>query len=137
MPVNYTAIADHVDANGWQDYETAFAAMAAETTTHTKAEARYNELDLMRELGMATAGAVLDKLEQALPARVVRAIQGAGIDLVHAETSAVLDSLVPAVLTTEERSALSGLTVEIVSTWPGLRAGHVQNAMQMRASGEI
>lgn len=135
----YAAIADRaIEVLGalkpllWKE---AFNLMKDDTVIKQKVETRYNEVDILRELGMVTGGAILDKLENALPARVVRAIQGNGIDLAHAETQTVLSSLVPSVLTQAEHDALIALVSETVPMFPNLRAGEVQNALEWRDQG--
>lgn len=137
----YAAIADRaVEVLGALEptrWEEAYNAIKSETVTRQKSEVRYNEIDILRELGMVTGGEILDKLEAALPARVVRAIQGEGIDLAHTETQAVLTSLVPSVLTQAEHDMLIALVAETVPVFSNLRPGEVQNALEWRYQGVI
>lgn len=139
MRVNYVAIADDAQANGDATYQAAFTRMSAETVTEPKTEAFYSELSLMSELGVTLADTILNKVEAAVSPRLVRMIQSEkGVNLADAETLTLLESLkVAAVIDQSEQDALVALTSETKPKWPGLKPGHVQNAMQMRVGGLI
>jgi len=152
MAVDYKAIADRAQAIlGAVDparYQEAYVAMSAETTTRAKpGGVRMNRRILMATLGVATSAALLAKvaagidgspLDSATKTYLKAEIDGEGIDLSHPETQAMLQSFVDAgVLTAAEHDQLTSLTQEEVSAWPGLLPGHVQNALEKRAAGEV
>jgi len=119
-------------------FQEAFDVMKLETKSVDKEEARYTEIKMMAELGMAQADALLTKLEAQLPERVARSIQTVGINLALTETKAVLTQLKDAsAITQGEYDTMMALTKEQAHSWPGLRAGEVQNALQLRAGGHI
>jgi len=152
MAVDYKAIADRAQAIiGSPDpskYVTAYNTMATETVTRQKpGEVRLNRRLVMRELGVATAAALLAKVAAGIDATALDAdtkaylkaeINGEGIDLKHQETQAMLQSFVNGgVLTTAEMDQLLGLLSETAPAWPGLLPGQVQNALEKRAAGEV
>lgn len=138
----YTPLADRaveilgsVDVSRWEE---AAGQMMTETITRSKGVARYTDLDVVRDLGMADGGVLLDKLESVLPQRIVRAMQDIGIDLAHDETKAVLLQLkTESAITADEYDTLIGLGVETAQRFPGLRPGEVQNALQWREEGIV
>jgi len=112
--------------------------LMAETITREKTSARYTDLDILRELGMETGGAILDKLEAVLPARVVQSMQDQGIDLAHSETKKTLQLLViGGAISQPDYELLLALTNETVPRFPGLRPGEVQNALEWRQDRTI
>ena len=143
MRVNYKAIADRAEAIiGSADslqYEIAYDAMILETTTTDLESAWYNEIDLMSTLGASEADALLDKIEANVSPRMVRMIQSEkGINLADPQTKGMLAALkAGGAITAGEETSLLDLTKEDKSDWPGLKNGHVQNALEYRAGGIV
>ena len=151
--VDYAAIADRAEQIiGSADpakYQLAYDQMITETTTHTKpGEVRMNRRMVMGALGAATGDAILAKVfvgldNSGLSAAGIASIKadidtGEGIDLNNPETQAMLQGFVNAgILTQAEMDQLMSLTQETVPAWPGLLPGHVQNALEKRAAGEV
>lgn len=142
MQTDYAAIADRaVELLGEINpvrWEEVVSVMQAETITRDKQDARYTDLDILRDLGSETGDALLDKIEAAVKPRVSRMIQSVGLDLAHNETKSVLQQLLTAgAIDQTDYDALIGLTKETVPRFPGLRPGEIQNALQWREAGEI
>lgn len=142
---DYAAIADRAVAilGGADDsrYQEAYTAMLAETAQQpVTGPVHENEVGMMSRLGVDAADAVLNKIEAAVPARVVRAIHSSlGINLSDPQTIALLDKLVmTGTISQQERDAvLAPIQPKTVPAWPDLKPGHVQNALQWRAAGRI
>lgn len=152
MVVDYKSIADRAEqiigSADPSQYMTAYNAMVNETTTRQKpGEVRMNRRMLMRELGAFTADSLLQKIKTGIDGSsfttdtktyLFNEINGEGIDLNHPETQQMLQSFVSAgVMTQTDYDQIMALTQEIISTWPDLKPGQVQNALELRAAGEI
>ena len=133
---DYAAIAARaVEVIGSADpaqHQTAFDVMVAETETRAKTENYETERAVPARLGVSTGDALLAKIEAAVPARVQRLIQsGDGINLADPETVGLVAALVAGgALTQQEADDLLASNTETVLSWPGLKPGHVLNALE-------
>ena len=152
MAVDYKAIADRAEQIiGSPDRDRAadaYNVMSAETVTREKdGEVRMNRRMLMRELGAMTADALLQKIKTGIEnagfstdtvTYLLDEINGEGLDLKHPETQAMLQNFVDGgIMTQDDLDLLLGLINETIPAWPGLKLGEVQNALEMRANGEV
>lgn len=121
----------------------AYEALKAETTTQPKDVVRINPRDLAASLGFATASSIIAKLKALGGDLMADLLDSAeGLDLKHPESQSVLsawhDNTDPAKLSDAEYNALIGLTAdEVVSKWPKIQPGHVQNALEWRLAGRV
>lgn len=152
MAVDYKAIADRAEqiigSADPSQYMTAYNVMVNETINRKKpGEVRMNRRMLMRELGAFTADSLLQKIKAGIEGSsftddtkmyLLDEINTEGIDLNHLETQQLLQSFVSSgIMTQADYDQLTGLTNETVLSWSGLKPGHVQNALERRAMGEI
>lgn len=143
MKVKYKEIADRaVEVLGVLDitrWEEAFNAMKLEGVVALKDSAWYNEILLMSELGTMEADALLTKIESAIPARVAKLIGSEkGMNLVDPQVAGMMNSILGGgAITQVEHDSIMGLASEFKFTWPDLKAGHVQNALEYRAQGKV
>lgn len=140
MSVDYKGIADAV-LDG-EDAETAFARLSAETIEQPPpAEIYESELGLMSRLGVQLADTILTKIDGAVSERVVRMIRSErGINLADPQTAALVAGLVQAGVldqATEADQLMEPTLPTQVAKWPGLKLGHVVNAIEWRAGGMI
>lgn len=138
MKVDYAAIADAVQPG--EVAEQAFTRMAAETvTTPVVGDVYESELGLMSRLGVHDADAILSAIEAAVPERVTRMIRSdRGINLADPQTQGMVAQLVAGgVLTQADSDKLLATLTKTEPAWPGLKLGHVINAVEWRAAGRI
>ena len=140
---DYKSIADRaVQIIGSADpaqYDLAYSTMVSETVTELLTSSWHNELSIISKLGLTNGNTILDKIAGAVPSRVQRLIQSdKGVNLADNQTIALLNSLLTAnVITSAEMNSLTALTSTTKPKWPGLKPGHVQNALEFRAGGII
>ena len=142
--IDYAAIADRaVELIGSADeaqHMAAYQQMKDETvTTQVSGPVFETEIDLMSRLGVQDADTILSKIEAAVTARVQRLIQSErGINLNDPQTQGLIAALVQGGALTQGESdmLMAGLTSTALR-FHGLRSGHVQNALQKRAAGEV
>lgn len=131
--VDYAAIADA--AAVYADYQTAFDAMSALTEPAPNATLSGNDLrlwaaqrdadyqilkagtDVLSEIAIRLINTPDSQLSMADP-RVQGFIEGMGISQAG-------------------KDALYAMAARTQKVWPGLKLGHVQNAVQMRAEGRV
>ena len=131
MPIDYKAIADEVSAKGYADYETAFAAMSAETVSADKTTAIVTEGMILSGLGVTEGSTFIAALEANLPAPVIRVLQASGIDVADPEAKASLAAMLAGGLITQAAADFcAAQAVEVKPKWPRLEPGHVQNAVE-------
>ena len=130
MRIDYAAIAAAVQPG--EDYEQAYTRMSAETETVTLNEARITEGDVLRGLGVTAGATALGVFEAQLPASVNRLIQSEGIDMAHAESRATVESM-RGLLGDAAADWLLAQNQKVQSKWPGLKPGHIQNAIEWGA----
>lgn len=131
--VDYKLIADN-DPGG--DIETAYAAMAAETVTSTP-ETRLTYLSIANRVGYAAAAALYDRVIANMPAWINQAMMQGGVDVNNPQTAGILNSLVGGGFTAKMMSDIINAGVESSPKYPGLKIGHLANARQKRAAGDI
>lgn len=140
MSVDYTAIAD-ADPGG--DLNSAFDTMDAETVVKSRGKYLVTQMDIAEQLGLDAAVIVRDAFEAAvaanqLPSWVVTAMDAGGININHQGVATKVGQMVTASeLTQAQADAFLDLGNATLSKWPGLKHGHLQNAREKRARGEI
>lgn len=142
--MNYAAIADRAQEIGG-DYLTAFSVMAAETEIVTLEANWESRLAILSRLGVAMGATVIGKIEAAisadpnLPDILIDMVRSErGVNLADPETIGLIGALVAGgALTQAEADALLASNTETTAKWPGLKPGHVQNALEQRAAGEV
>lgn len=125
----YKDIKADADANAETDYNVAYARMSVQTVNEDKAEALVTEADVLSGLGTATGDSVLDLIEANVSARVTRLIQNKGINMADPESKAQVEAL-RAFIGDTAADWLLAQAVETKPKWPGLKPGHVQNALE-------
>jgi hypothetical protein len=149
MRVDYGAIADRAVALlGAADpnrYEDAFQVMIGETVEGPAEGRRITSRDIAAQLGLADGKIFLDALRETIAAGD---LMPEVLDWLAPEQGG-LDATDPAVqqglalvggeprVTPAMVDAVLALAVEVKPAWPGLKRGHVQNALQRRAEGEL
>ena len=134
MYVDYKAIADEVALKGYADYEIAFAAMSAEENTEYRALSG-SELRIWAAQNAddyATIKAGLDHLSE-IAYRLIDDPQST-LSLDDARVRALVDGLS---ITPAGKQAIYDMASVSRKVWPGLKPGHVQNAIDWRAEGRI
>lgn len=134
MNVNYAVIADEVQTG--EDADAAYTRMSAETVSNAKASAKVTEAMVLSGLGMTAGVALLTALEQALPGPVIRVLQSEGINVADPEAQAVIESL-RGTIGDDAADWLLAQAIEVKPRWPGLKPGHVVNAIEWRTEGLI
>ena len=143
MSINYEAIADRaVELIGSADplqYQAAYDAMTAETVTQDVTGAlRMTEASILSGLGLTAGAALIDKLEAALHPSAVRLLQGEGINILDPESKAAATGLLAATAISQgEYDWIASHYTETVQVWPGIKPGHVQNALEYRQGGLV
>ncbi len=139
---NYKLIADRaVQINGSADptqYQTAYDVMVSEEiSTDITYEVRITEAYIVSGLGLTAGSALIGKLS-AIDPIVERLLQGAGINVIDAESkSQVAALLTGSVITQEEHEWIVSHYTQKLPAWPGLKSGHVQNALEYRFGGSV
>jgi hypothetical protein len=139
--IDYTAIADYCAANGWTDPQIAFGVMSVETETQTvDIETR----DILAYISLVDKRLAIEE-STATAAKKARL---AFIDFPSfritenaaylARLTAIIDELVTeGLLDATDKAAILGLGETTKQKWPGLKRGHVDNALEWREAGEI
>ncbi len=141
--VDYKGIADRaVEIIGTADpsqYVTAYDAMILETTTSpVTTELRIKEGEILSGLGLTAGSAFIDKLQANTHASAMRLLQGEGINVTDSESKTVMSNLLAgSLITQDEYDWVATHYIRTVETWPGLKPGHVQNALEYRNGGLI
>jgi hypothetical protein len=131
MSVDYKLIADN-DQGG--ELASAFNAMRAETVSATP-----EVMVTYRRVSASVSLAASAELEAAvasapsMPSWVDKALSLDGIDVNDPQTAGLLSTLV----TPETAAAIIAMGVISEPKYKGLKIGHLENARQMRAEGEI
>ena len=130
--VNYKAIADK--AEQYSDYETAYAAMSAETKDEYKelssnnlrewAVSNEDDYNLIKTSNLLICEMSMKQIE----------IDSSPLDM-RKESIRGLVSLLP-ISAPGKVSLLQAATIQ-VKVWPNLKPGHIQNALQKRAEGKV
>ena len=136
-----TQIADYCETNGWTDYEVAFAAMSAETTT---ADKDIQTADIKAYLTLVGKRLAIEESDtvSAKTARLSFAdfetYQLTQNPAYKVQLTAVLDALIAdSLIDANDKTAILGMGSEEKPVWQGLKAGHVANAIEWRAGGLI
>jgi len=130
--VNYKAIADTAEPYG--DYQTAFNAMSIETVTQYKELSSNN----LREWSTTfQADYTLLKNDDGVLAEM--ALKQVNIDVspLDMRKEAVRGFVNALPISLDGKAALLEAATVQVDVWQGLKAGHVQNALQKRAEGKV
>jgi len=128
--------------------ESLFATLSAQTSTPVQREsARFNRRMILAELGVMTGASILadvvsginaSPLDAATKAYLVAEIDDEGLDLAHPETQAMLQSFVDSgIMAQASYDGLIALTIDTPQRFPGLKRGHIQNALQLHIGGNI
>ena len=125
----YKDLKEDMDVNGETDFNVAFARMSVETVDSPKAEALVTESDVLSGLGMTSGSTLLAALEANLPAPVIRVIQSRGIDMANAESQSQVQVL-RGTIGDDAANWLIAQAVQTKDVWPGLKPGHLQNALE-------
>lgn len=144
MPsINYSAIADRaVEIIGIADpaqYQVAYDVMVAETDTiPVSRELRITEGEILSGMGLSNGAAFIDKLVASIHASALRLLQAKGINVIDAESKAVMTNLLNGgTINQDEYDWVASYYSETIARWPGLKPGHVQNALEKRIGGQI
>lgn len=141
---DYTSIANRaVEIIGSADpaqYEAAYNAMILETTVENiTTEVRITEAAILSGLGLSDGAAFIDKLAAALHPSVMRLLQNNGINVIDAQSKAAMSQLLASTITSgitqAEYDWVASHYTRTIKTWPGLKPGHVQNALEYRLGG--
>jgi hypothetical protein len=146
--MDYAAIADRaVEIIGSADpaqFGSAYDVMAGETVTETLAENFESELAVISRLGIADGITVLETVKAAATQQLgvdtlERLIESErGVNLADPQTIGFVGALVTAgALTQEQSDALLSSNTVTSPKWPGLKRGHVQDALRKRAEGQV
>ena len=127
--IDYKFIADNDPGS---DLDLAFLSMSIETST-SNPEKLMTYRSIANEVGYAES-VELENGTAALAKWVNADLQGRGIDINSPQTAALLNS---GIVSSETSSKLLAAGVVITPKFQGLKIGHLQNARQMRAAGEI
>lgn len=131
------------DADPGGDLQAAYEAMKAETVDVSRGEYRITDQDIAAEIGPVEGLAFTAALEAArdagaLKPRILRWLEGKGIDINNPGTRGMLAQLVAA---DHLDQALVDKVVAMGSIaqpkYPGLELGHLQNARDWRKEGKI
>lgn len=131
--INYKLIADN-DPGG--DVEAAYASMSGETVSSTP-ETRMTYLSIANRVGFGTAAALYERVVAGMPAWVNESMLNGGVDVNNPQTYGLLRSLIGGNFTADMADAIVSAGIERTPKYPGLRLGHLVNARQKRAAGEI
>lgn len=138
MSIDYKAIADYYQQSGFADVITAYATMSAETVTTDKPSAKVTESMILSGLGMSSCSALIATLEANLPAPVIRVLQNEGIDVANSESKLQIAALLSGGLISQTTNDwLIAQSKQATPKWPGLKPGHISNALEWRAEGLI
>jgi len=135
--MNLKQIADNDPGGAVDD---AFNAMSSEMT-HGNGQRLLTDQSIANDLGLIRGVAIMTAIEQAvsdgvLPSRIIRWIEGHGIDVNHADTQSTLESLeISEYITTDQRNAIIALGHE--PKFPGLTLSDLQKARRLRIEGKI
>lgn len=132
MIIDYKLLADN-DPGG--DLMTAFESMQGETIT-TRPEVMITYRKIGAAVGLqesAELEAAVNTPGNGIPKWVDAALSTDGIDVNNQQVSAILTMLV----TSETAAAILAMGEVVTAKYPGLKPGHLQNAREMRAEGEI
>jgi len=144
MSVPYSSIADDVAANGDSDYEAAFARMSAETVNK---DANISTADIKAYLIVTgkwlaikrstedVAEVVRDSLDTFESFQLADPVMGAGYKSALQSQMAALKAL--GLIDATDEATVLAMGTQTDPKWPGLKPGHVQNAMVWRAEGKI
>lgn len=130
----YTAIADGLIEG--EDADAAYARMSKETQSVALASAKVTEAMVLSGLGMSAGATLLAQLEAALPAPAVRVLQSEGINVSDPEAKTQI-GLMRGTIGDEAADWLLAQSQQTSLKWPGIKAGHVLTAIEMRSAGEI
>ena len=133
---DYKAIADADVALAEPDLETAYNTLAAQTVT-TNPELMLTYIGISNRVGFTIASKLSARVVATMDAWVHEALQNEGIDINNAQTPVLLDSMVDATFTQADADAIKAAGNIDVPVFPNLKLGHLQNAREMRARGEI
>ena len=129
--IDYKQIADG-DPSG--DLDTAYAAMAAETINTTP-----EQLMTYRSIASKVSFAASAELESAILAVPAYSgwlntdLQARGIDVNDAQVAGLIGTIVSA----PTAAAIVAAGIVVVPKYAGLKIGHLANARQQRAAGEV
>jgi hypothetical protein len=129
----YRGLADAIGADSAED---AFARMQSETVTAVRDESLVTEAMVLGGLGMTKGVDLLDKLESALPAPVIRVLQSQGINMAESEAQTQVEALRP-LIGDEAADWLLDQAKETRLAYPGLVLENVQDAIRLRAEGKV
>lgn len=145
---DYTAIADHYEAQGFSSYQEALDAMLLEKSSVTfTGELMLTDIRIAAKIGMAAtaqlvAGLNLAVSEGVVPDFVPDWLKSPGIDLLNGETKPTLQALAALPTQVDDAKtyipqavadAICSLDTIQVTKWPGITIGEIQNAVEGRA----
>lgn len=141
---DYAAIADAAEA--YADYQSAYAAMSAETVQVQKSlDGRMlNERTVYALIGTTAGETLLQGIEglpdNQLPARVKAwfAPGAGGIDVLESAAQSIIGAMVQGgAITQAEADTLTAYGYTTEKKWPGIGPDHIRKALEMRARGDI
>jgi len=142
--IDYKAIADRAFEIGGTTNDV-FEVMKSETETVVLTDNWETRLAILSRLGIAQGAEVLARIEAAveaspeLPDIIIDMIRSErGVNLADPETIGLVNMLVSVgALSQEQADALLATNTSEQLRFPGLRAGHVADAVRMRYAGEV
>lgn len=141
--MNYTEIADKatliLGSVDISRYLVAYDVMRSELSDSSiDGDVLVTEGIILSKLGSITGGQFIDILEQNFHPAVIRVLRSSGININDAQTIAALDQMLSLeIITQNTYDTIRSLRFNRVHAWPGLKPGHVQDALIYRQEGKI
>lgn len=125
--------------------EAAFNAIKDNETVISKGEYKADYVAIAGAAGQAVADALYDAVEHLKTEALIRpwvskALEGEGLNINDPGTLAQLEAMAGDplnLLTAEQLAKIKAVGSDVVNDFPGLKLGHVQNALQALYRGEI
>ena len=135
--MNFKFIADN-DPGG--ELDAAYRSMSTETISGT-GKVLLTDQSIANDLGLVVGITITEGIEQAvadgeLPARIIRWLEGDGIDVNHVDTQATLVSLhIGGYISEAHKNALIALGDDLA--YPGLTKSQLDKARRLRSEGKV
>lgn len=135
--VNYKAIADAYEAGGYVDAVTAFDAMSAQTVPGVSRSLTGNDLRIWAAMNAADYAALKAAVSADPLSEIAVLLLGSPssvLDMADPRVQAMVSALP---ITQAGKDALHEAATQTNPMWPGLKIGHITNALQKREAGVV